>query len=368
MFSSSFFSSIKFYFCSFLHSLFSNFLKFVRWIDDVFPFPPKKKNHWFIFSFVLILFNSFFLNYISSLYSDINLFKFDISNKKLTTEKKKTIFVFKNINLLLTNISFWQVIHNFLLSSYYIEEFLKSYKKSFHLPIILFISIIIAAFTEIFSRYLSSFNISKKMLTTGFFVNYAYFITKFSFIPFFNFNRKTKIFNNSESDFNVFLENLVSEQILEEKEGKLVSHALNLDETKVNSIFKNNFIYFDYFMDVKEIINIHLDNYCSFYPIFKNNIFFGNINMKINHKYLEIEKNNNDLFSWHNKIIELKDVVFVFKNDKLDSVLDKMQKNSTKISIVLEKKRKKGYLNIKKNHIKGIVTIKDIIDYLLFGK
>lgn len=316
--------------------------------------------------FVFLLFISFFLNYISAIYSNVDLFKFDISDKELTLKKKKIIFVFRNINLLLASVSYFQVIINFLISNVFIEDFLGENKKSPWL--ILFISIVTAAFTEVFSRYLSSTKYGIKLLNFSFFVDCAYFLTRITSLLFFNLvvDNKGKLFNNSEKDFSTFLNNLVSEKILEEKEGKLVSSALNLDETRVNSIFENKFIFLDYSMNLGEIINIHFDHYFSLYPVFKDNILFGIFNMKKNHKNFEDEKKDN--FSWRDKIIGINEIVFVSKNEKLDFVLEKMQRKYTKLSLVLDRKKKTDIFKLKKSDIIGIITIKNISDYLLSGK
>lgn len=66
---------------------------------------------------LLLLGLSFFLNYISALYSDANLFKIDLVKKrKDKSQFKKLIFILKNGNLLFAVICFYQVFLNIFLS------------------------------------------------------------------------------------------------------------------------------------------------------------------------------------------------------------------------------------------------------------
>src|SRR3954453_7842702 len=72
--------------------------------------------------FIFLLFASFFLNYISSLYSEADLFKIDLTKERKKPKFKRLIFVLKNGHLLFAIISFFQVILNMLISIMFIER------------------------------------------------------------------------------------------------------------------------------------------------------------------------------------------------------------------------------------------------------
>src|SRR5207247_1917509 len=65
----------------------------------------------------LLIFLSFFLNFLSSLYSEVDLFKVDLTkNKANKQEFKKVSFVLKNNQLFFAIICFIQVIFNLFVS------------------------------------------------------------------------------------------------------------------------------------------------------------------------------------------------------------------------------------------------------------
>ena len=67
--------------------------------------------------FITLFGLSFFLNYLSALYSDVNLFKVDLVKKRKDKWKtKKLIFILKNGNLLFAVVCICQVFFNLFLS------------------------------------------------------------------------------------------------------------------------------------------------------------------------------------------------------------------------------------------------------------
>src|SRR4051794_29621164 len=72
-----------------------------------------------LFAFLFGL--SFFLNYLSALYSDVNLFKIDLVKKRKKEGKtKKLIFILKNGNLLFAVVCVYQVFLNISLSEIFV--------------------------------------------------------------------------------------------------------------------------------------------------------------------------------------------------------------------------------------------------------
>src|SRR5947207_1586119 len=93
-------------------------------ISELLPFS-------FIIAFFLLLIFSLFLNYISAIYSDVNLFKIDLVKRE---KNKKLIFILKNGNLLFTIVCIYQVIINIFMSDIFItnigDPFLKEFEKT----------------------------------------------------------------------------------------------------------------------------------------------------------------------------------------------------------------------------------------------
>src|SRR6266511_2399480 len=179
--------------------------------------------------FFLLLIFSFFLNYLSALYSDVNLLKIDLVKKREDKKRvKKLIFILKNGNLLFAVVCFLQVFINIISSDIFmgtISEILKEKELSKYRPISLIgLSLFIALFTEIFVRYLANRPTSRKRVFNNFFIDIAYFLIRFPLFYFFQaiVRPKKKIFSNSEQDIISLVNNLTTENILEKKEAKLV--------------------------------------------------------------------------------------------------------------------------------------------------
>src|SRR5205823_7454908 len=86
-------------------------------ISEVFP--PLS----FVIIFFLLLGFSFFLNYLSALYSEVNLFKVDLVKKRKDKGKtKKLIFILKNGNLLFALICILQVFLNIFMSDLFMTN------------------------------------------------------------------------------------------------------------------------------------------------------------------------------------------------------------------------------------------------------
>lgn len=84
-----------------------------------------------IIFFLLLLILSLFLNYISAVYSEINLFKVDLVKK---SKDKKLVFILKSGNILFTVICIYQVLINIFMSDMFMSNigdiFLKEFNKT----------------------------------------------------------------------------------------------------------------------------------------------------------------------------------------------------------------------------------------------
>ncbi|MEG7978402.1 MAG: CNNM domain-containing protein [Mollicutes bacterium UO1] len=197
----------------------------------------------FIILFFLLFGFSFFLNYLSALYCEVNLFKVDLVKKRKDKRRiKKIIFILKNGNLLFAIVCFCQVILNIFMSDIFVknvvERFLQETDLSNYRSLFLLIfSLLIALFTEILVRYLAHQTSSRKTIFNNFFVDVTYLLIR----PFYYILQpivkpKKKIFANSEQDIIRFVNNLTTDNILEKNEAKLVQSAFKFDESKVTSI------------------------------------------------------------------------------------------------------------------------------------
>src|SRR5687767_11177507 len=123
-----------------------------------------------LISLSLLFFTAFF-NYISSLYSSVDLFKLDVTGKNKTKNKrvKKLFFVLKNNYLLFVVICFFQVIISFFLSIM-LNDFLgEFFEYHVYLNFSLFgIAICIAFLTEVMVRYLA--DRTKHLVLNNFFL------------------------------------------------------------------------------------------------------------------------------------------------------------------------------------------------------
>src|SRR5207237_939995 len=130
--------------------------------------------------FFLLLGFSFLLNYISVLYSDINLFKIDLVKKRKDKKRsKKLIFILKNGNLLFAVICVCQVFLNIFLSEIFMVgigyPILEAAKLgSYKWGVLVLLSLLIALFTEIFVRYLANRPSSPKMVFSNFLIDTTY--------------------------------------------------------------------------------------------------------------------------------------------------------------------------------------------------
>lgn len=223
---------------------------------------------------ILAVLLSFCLNYLSSSYSEMDLFKLNLAQKQ-NPNSKKLIFILKNNHLLFTIVCFFQVILNMLVSSIFIDN-LKPYfsiiekrtgmgKYSF----LFLIAFSIALFTELLARFLAVKKSNQKIISKPFFVNLTYLILRpFSFLQII-IEPKKKLFSDSEEDIIRFFNNLLAEKVLEEKEVRLVQSALNFDELTIEHLIvhRSKVIFLEETMSIEEVEKIYAQNQFTRYPV-----------------------------------------------------------------------------------------------------
>lgn len=310
-----------------------------------------------IITFFVLLGLSFFLNYISALYSDVNLFKVDLVKKrKDKIRTKKLIFILKNGNLLFAIICICQVILNIFMSDIFMtsagETLREINKSSYRWGVLLGLSLLIALFTEIFVRYLANRPSSRKMIFNNFFIDVTYSIIR---IPNYFLHSlvkpKKKIFINSEKDIIRFVNNLTTDNILERSEAKLVQSAFNFDESKVNKIATpwKKVIALKHDMSYSETQAIHSRHFYTRYPVLnQKKEIIGIFNMEV--FYWRLIKNKEA--RWQDYID--KKVIYFSPHDKLDKVLTKLQTSNCRLAAIREKKR-----------LLGLITLQDVLSTLV---
>jgi putative hemolysin len=287
------------------------------------------------------------VNYLFSLYSEVNSFKIDfIETKKEKKKWNKFTFILKNIYLLKVSNSLLQTILSLFVSEYS-KDFFKNYKESW---ILIIQSFIILLITEIFAEYLSSNEIRKEIFLNPIILNSAFYLIKsFSWLRII-IKPKKSLFVNSESELALFAKNLTTDGFLEDKEAKLVEAALNFDERMVENVLVKGrkVVYLRKEMTYQEVQEIYLKYFFSNYPVLDesekvigvfNYILFNWVKMK-----------NKD-FEWQDHL--MKELVLP-SSTKLNEAFEKLQKFNSQIAIIEDKEK-----------IVGVITVKEILGTLV---
>ena len=308
-----------------------------------------------IFLIFFLLITSSYLNYISALYSEADLFKVDLTKGRKTKKMKKLLSVLKNGQLLSATISFWQVLLN-LFMSFLITKIISENEKFLNevwvgkKSLLFLASLIIVLFTEILVRLLATKTFSKRAITNYFLINIAYLLNRLSPFQLIIKPRK-RVFVNSEKDVSLFVSNLAAEAILEKKEANLIRAALNLDEMKVRQVLTKweKVICLEKDISYKELQKAYLNHPFDRYPVInKKKKLVGTFSMKIFSRALIKNKNT----VWQEYID--KDFITVRPQEKINKVFEKLQKNYRHLAIVKTNK-----------NILGIITLQDILDTLV---
>lgn len=309
---------------------------------------------------------SFFLNYVSSSYAEIDLFKIDLVSKKNQKVNQKLVFILKNNHLLFTVVCFIQVILNMLVSTMLVEKIkFKAVQEKTGIskvPLLLGIAFSIALFTEMLARFLAIKRNNRKVVFSPFFINLTYLILRpFAFLRVIIKPRK-RLFSDSEEDLIRFFNNLMVERVLEEKEVRLVQSALRFDELTINHLVVpyQKVVFLEETMSLEEVKKVYLQSPFTRYPVLdrKKEKIVGIISMKKLFLTL-IEKKKNH---WQNQID--KKVLFLPPSTKLDKAFEKSRTLHHQM-LLIEKPRKVS--KTKKNNlpILGIITLHDILNSLV---
>jgi len=289
---------------------------------------------------------SVFLNFVSVLYSSIDLSSVDLTKKTADKSLGKLFYILRHNYLIFIVICFLQTFLNIILStvglSYlkWINEDVSTYLAAFVLALFL------VFVTEILSRYLVEKKISQKLIKNSFLLGSAYFLAKFSSLLGFLVKPKKKIFTNTEQDLVRIVNNLTTVDILEKKEARLINNALKFDEEKVETAFipywKSIFLSSE--MNWEKVRKIYLENSFSCYPVWKKKKLIGILNFK----FLTVKKTED----WQQFISE--EIVFLSVDTKLSVACDILRKSPHHLAIVKKKSR-----------TVGIITLEDVLEKLI---
>ena len=225
-----------------------------------------------IATFPIILL-SFFLNYLSSSYSEVDLFKLDLVQKKNLKLSRRLTFILKNGHLLFTIVCFFQVILGMLISTILIDHFpfpiIQEKTGIGRNTCLVGIAFFIALFTELLARFLAIRKRNRKIVFSPFFINLTYLILRpFGFLQVI-IKPKKKLFSDSEEDIIRFFNNLLTEKVLEEKEVRLVQAALRFDELTVEKLVVpyRKVVFLEETMKLEEVKKVYSQNLFTRYPV-----------------------------------------------------------------------------------------------------
>lgn len=305
-----------------------------------------------------IILLSFLLNYLSSSYSEIDLFKLDLLQKKKSSQK--LVFILKNSQLFFAVVCFIQVILNMLVSTILIEQLPKSTP---HKNKILFgIAFFIALFTELLARFLAARKSNRKIVTRPFLIHLTYLtLYPFTFLQFI-IKPKKRLFLDSEEDIIRFFNNLLAEKVLEEKEVRLVQSALRFDELTIEPLVTpcHKVVFLEETMSLEEVKKIYLQNPFTRYPVRdKKKRIIGVLSMKRVLCSLIEEKGTH----WQNQID--KKVPYLFSSTKLNKAFEKTQTWNCRMLIVKGQKKNPSKIKEAQTSFEGIITLHDILNALV---
>ncbi|MCE8164007.1 MAG: CBS domain-containing protein [Candidatus Moeniiplasma glomeromycotorum] len=315
--------------------------------------------HWSFLIVLPIILLSFFLNFLSSSYSEIDLFKLDLVQKNKPKTSQRLVFILKNNHLFFTIICFFQVILNMLISTILIEEIPTKAvweKTGISKRTILFgIAFFTALFTELLARFLAVRKNNKKVVNHPFFINLTYLILRpFSFLQIV-IKPKKKLFSDSEKDIIRFFNNLLAEKVLEEKEVRLVQSALRFDELTVESLVVpyHKVVFLEETMSLAEVKKVYLQNSFTRYPVRdRKKKIIGILSIK---RVFFLTERKED--HWQNQID--KKLPYLLSSTKLNKAFEKTQTWNRRMLII--KNQKKNSPEI----IEGIITLHDILNALV---
>lgn len=302
--------------------------------------------------FILLLLVSSFLNFISLLYLNLDLFKVDlIENKRRDSHSfSKFSRIVKNSHLLFISICMIQSVLAFFLSRKFEDIFGTRISSLW----VLMFGTVTTIFSEVIPNDVVGREWSKNLVLNNFFLNFTYaIIIIFSPLKIFIKERK-KFFAHRESDLVRFINNLSSKEILllEPNEAKLVNLAFNLDDKNIGSILVpiDKATCLNSAMTLKEIKKIYAEKGLTKYLVFdhENNSFIGILNIK----GLIFSLLNKSAKSWKSHINT--EVVFLKRETKLNKALEILRNSRNYIAVVKEGKK-----------ITGIITLNDILGTLV---
>lgn len=305
-----------------------------------------------------------FLNFISSLYSDVDISKVDLSlvNRK-KKRVKKILYIIKNSYFLFIGICVILVFFHIILSRIIIDDLFRKFlledlsfsankfwnKDFWWLPEMI-VALFLASFTEILVRYLADRDFAKRRIFNPFLLDFTYVTTRIVSFPLKWMIKEKRISNYKERDLIRLMSNLEAENILEPQEARLIRAAFRFDDEEVNKIFcpRRKVIFLLTSMNFKEIQNIYYKHHFTRYPVLtENKEIFGILNFKTLN--LNMYEKEDDWKEFVNK-----KVIYIPLSTKLNVVLDTLQKNHEHLAIIVEKGK-----------FVGIITLEDVLENLV---
>ena len=308
-----------------------------------------------ILAAILLILAGFF-NFISSLYSDVDISKVDLSKVNRKKKKiKKLIYIIKNNYFLFVGTSILSVVLNVFISRIIfggiggdvpipIPEGLNGYLVE------VFVILFLVIFTEIFMRYFAEREFIKRRMLNPFLLNSAYLITRAMAWPLRWIIKEKKLSPYREQDLIRLMGNLEAENVLEPQEVSLIKAAFNFDEKTIKDHFKlrKKVILLSTEMTFKEIQQVYYKYHYTRYPVLSEKRALVGI---LNFKTLSLKMNERD--DWRD-FIEKK-VNYLELDTKLNIAFAACQDTCQHLAVVIDKQKK----------FIGIITLEDILESLV---
>lgn len=312
--------------------------------------PPEWKSNWIIFSsivFIILLVSlAFFLNFISSLYSDIDISTIDLSRVNRRHKKiKMIIYIIKNNYFLAVGCSILLIFLNIAISGIISKLLPSLWGRE------LIVAFALVIFTELFVRYLTDQEFTKHWIFNPLLFKSAYLITCLAALPLRRIIKEKTLSSYKEQDLIRLMNNMEAENVLEPQEVRLLRAAFNFDEETIGKYFKlrKQVIFLSIEMNLKKIKQIYHKHRFTRYPVLTEKREVAGI---LNFKTLDLEmKSKND--NWH-KFVE-KRINFIPENTKLNVALEIFQRSRQHLAIVTDNKDK----------FIGIITLEDVLENLV---
>lgn len=299
-----------------------------------------------IFASVIFLLLSFtaFLNLLSSLYSNVDISRLDLSrNSRQKSKTKKIIYVIQNSYLLFISVSVLCAVLNLVTSRIVFNDiglsnFINNSQSWVGWLVEFLVIFFLVFFTEILVYYLAERPLAKRWVLNSFLLNCAYYLIAWGIHPWSkNLIKGKKLSSYREKDLIQLVSNLEAEKTLEPQEARLLKAAFNFDEGIVGQHFRprKKAILLSTKMTANEVWQVYYKYQYTRYPVVSEEKKIVGI---LNFKNLILSQAKREKNSWLSLI--KKEVNYFQPQTKLNMALEACQRTGQKLALVANQQQK----------------------------